>query len=249
MAEMHYFDIRIAELYGVNCAVILQNLWHWIKKNEANEKNFYDGTYWTYNSTKAFSELFPYLSHKQVKTALKRLQDEGIIVTGNYNAMKYDRTLWYAITKKGREVLQGDKRDYSIFPLGQMENPSKENGFHLEGQPIPDINANINSNLKTYISIISYLNEKAGTAYKPTTAKTQSAIKARLAEGFTEEDFFTVIDKKCSEWLGDSKMEKYLRPETLFGTKFEGYLNAKVCKTDSRIPDSIRNRVSDVDNW
>ena len=78
-----------------------------------------------------------------------------------------------------------------------------------------------------YISIVSYLNEKAGTAFKHTTAKTKSAIHARLAEGFKLDDFKTVIDKKCAEWIGDPKMEKYLRPETLFGTKFEGYLNAK----------------------
>ena len=74
MAEIHYFDIHIAELYGVNCAVILQNIWHWIKKNEANGTNYYDGNYWTYNSTKAFKELFPYLSQKQIETALKKLQ-------------------------------------------------------------------------------------------------------------------------------------------------------------------------------
>lgn len=79
---------------------------------------------------------------------------------------------------------------------------------------------------EVYKTIVSYLNEKAGTAYKPTTAKTKSAINARLAEGFTVDDFKTVIDKKCAEWMG-SDMEKYLRPETLFGTKFEGYLNAK----------------------
>jgi uncharacterized phage protein (TIGR02220 family) len=81
-----------------------------------------------------------------------------------------------------------------------------------------------------YKSIVSYLNEKAGTGYKPTTAKTKSAINARLAEGFTVDDFKTVIDKKCAEWLG-TDMEKYLRPETLFGTKFEGYLNAKTGRT------------------
>lgn len=82
-----------------------------------------------------------------------------------------------------------------------------------------------------YISIVSYLNEKAGTKYKATTAKTKTAIHARLAEGFKIDDFKTVIDKKCAEWIGDPKMEKYLRPETLFGPKFEGYLNAKVSKT------------------
>lgn len=78
-----------------------------------------------------------------------------------------------------------------------------------------------------YVSIISYLNEKTGKRYKPTIAKTKSVINGRLAEGFSLEDFKAVIDKKCAEWLGDDKMEKFLRPETLFGTKFEGYLNAK----------------------
>lgn len=85
---------------------------------------------------------------------------------------------------------------------------------------------------EVYETIVFYLNEKAGTSYKATTAKTKSAINARLAEGFTVDDFRTVIDKKCAEWIG-TDMEKYLRPETLFGTKFEGYLNAKTGRNDS----------------
>ena len=84
-----------------------------------------------------------------------------------------------------------------------------------------------------YISIVEYLNEKAGTKYKATTKKTQSCIRARLAEGFTEEDFKQVIDNKCAGWLGDEKMEKFLRPETLFSPKFEGYLNEKPVKQNT----------------
>lgn len=83
---------------------------------------------------------------------------------------------------------------------------------------------------KIYISIVEYLNQKAGTKYKASSKKTQTCIHARLAEGFTIDDFKVVIDKKCADWLGDAKMEQYLRPETLFGTKFESYLNAKVTK-------------------
>lgn len=78
-----------------------------------------------------------------------------------------------------------------------------------------------------YINIVDYLNQKAGTNYKASSKKTQTCIHARLAEGFTEDDFKVVIDKKCAEWLG-TDFEQYLRPETLFGTKFESYLNAKV---------------------
>ena len=77
-----------------------------------------------------------------------------------------------------------------------------------------------------YISIIEYLNEKAGTKYRTSSKKTHTCIHARLAEGFTEEDFKRVIDNKCASWIG-TEWEKFIRPETLFGTKFEGYLNER----------------------
>lgn len=75
-----------------------------------------------------------------------------------------------------------------------------------------------------YKDIIDYLNEKAGTKYKHTSKATKDKIKTRCNEEYTLDDFKSVIDKKCTEWLG-TDMQKFLRPETLFGTKFEGYLN------------------------
>ena len=88
-----------------------------------------------------------------------------------------------------------------------------------------DIDKEEDKNKEIYTSVVAYLNEKAGTKYRPTSAKTKTAIHARLADGFTLEDFQTVIDKKCDEWIG-TEWEKFLRPSTLFGTKFEEYLNA-----------------------
>lgn len=76
--------------------------------------------------------------------------------------------------------------------------------------------------------VVDYLNRRAGTKYKPTTANTRKLVKARLKEGFTVEDMKLVIDKKCADWLNNPEMAKFLRPDTLFGNKFEGYLNAKV---------------------
>nr|UVX84569.1 MAG: Replication initiator protein A (RepA) N-terminus [Bacteriophage sp.] len=75
--------------------------------------------------------------------------------------------------------------------------------------------------------IIGHLNQRAGTHYKASTASTRKLIKARLKEGFTVDEFKTVIDKKCADWLNNRDMAQYLRPETLFGPKFESYLNAK----------------------
>lgn len=76
--------------------------------------------------------------------------------------------------------------------------------------------------------IINYLNLKANTGFKSNSKKTIDLIRARLNEGWVVEDFKRVIDNKCSQWLKDNKMCMYLRPETLFGTKFESYLNEKI---------------------
>ena len=103
---IHSFNINIATKYGVHSAIILDNLNYWITKNQANEQHFYDGHYWTYNSKKAFAELFPYMTERQIDYALKKLIDDGIIITGKYNTNKYNQTLWYAITNFGYSILQ-----------------------------------------------------------------------------------------------------------------------------------------------
>ena len=75
--------------------------------------------------------------------------------------------------------------------------------------------------------VVNHLNHRLGTQYKTTTQSTRKLVKARLKEGFTVEDMKLVIDKKATEWVGNPKMAQYLRPDILFGNKFEGYLNAK----------------------
>lgn len=77
------------------------------------------------------------------------------------------------------------------------------------------------------VEIVEHLNNKAGTAFRATSKATKEHINARLEEGFTVGDFKTVIDKKCAEWIG-TDFAQYLRPATLFGTKFESYLNAPI---------------------
>ena len=86
-------------------------------------------------------------------------------------------------------------------------------------------NINNNININIYINILSFLNEKTGKNFKHNSQKTRKLINARLREGYTEKDFYTVIENKCKDWLKDEKMNKYLCPDTLFGTKFEKYLN------------------------
>lgn len=107
----HCFDIEIAQKYGVNAAILLNNLAHWILHNKANDINFYDGYYWTYNSRKAYAELFPYMSERQIQTAFQKLIDDGLVITGKYNEKGYDHTIWYALTDKAWDVLNVNVED------------------------------------------------------------------------------------------------------------------------------------------
>ncbi|MCM3180215.1 phage replisome organizer N-terminal domain-containing protein [Cytobacillus horneckiae] len=91
-----------------------------------------------------------------------------------------------------------------------------------------------------YVEIVNYLNNAASSNYRSTTKKTKDLIKARYNEGFTEEDFKRVIDIKTAEWIKDEKMNKFLRPETLFGTKFESYLNQKGGKASGTDPNASK---------
>ena len=134
----HHFNVELAKEYGILEAIILNNLQHWIEKNRANGKNYHDGHYWMYNSAKAFSELFPYASQKQIRKALQNLIAEGIIQTGNYNKNPYNRTLWYSFTEKGD----------SIFQMVKIDVPKRENGNDLDGQPIPDNKQDNKTNYK-----------------------------------------------------------------------------------------------------
>ena len=138
---IHVFDTDVAEKYGVNAAIILQNIGFWIKQNEANRVNFYDGNYWTFNSQRAYRELFPYLSAKQIRTAFEKLIADGVLITGNYNQKGYDRTLWYALTEKGKTIC---RMEQNHLPLGA-------NGKAPTGEPIPNINAGVTPNGKPFI--------------------------------------------------------------------------------------------------
>lgn len=94
---MHTFDPAEAVKYGILEAVLLSNIRWWVAKNQANGRHNHDGRYWTYNSAKAFTKLFPYASQQQIQRALKRLEDAGVLYVGSYNSNPYDHTKWYSV--------------------------------------------------------------------------------------------------------------------------------------------------------
>lgn len=159
-----------------------------------------------------------------IKSTLTELKDFGYLQvvkkmpnetdTGRieYEYIIYENKQKQGIEKQGVEILGVE--------IQQVENQGQYN--------INNKNTNkLNINNALYIGqVIDYLNEKTGSNYRVSSKANQRHIQARLNEGYTIDDFKKVIDNKCASWQG-TEYEQYLRPETLFGAKFESYLNEK----------------------
>jgi len=127
-------------------------------------------------------------------------------------------------TEADRIRLYRNKLDAKALPENTDVQMYDKSTPELEREKEKEIKKDIYSGV--YTEIIAYLNEKTASRYKPTKS-TKEFIHARIEEGFTKDDFITVIDNKVASWKG-TEWEKYLRPQTLFNaTKFQGYLNEK----------------------
>ena len=201
---------------------------------KANEKLMYgeitalaskNGYCWAEN--RYFAEL--YNVHKiTISKWLKNLEDNGYIRTELkyvYGTKQVSKRLIYINDTPISQIAKGYKsNDYD--PINQN---TKEELSTTSNNNTRDIyTTSSNSTRVPYKEIIDYLNEKTGRNYKHVAKVNQRVIKARLNEGYTLEDFKTVIDKKSDEWNDDVKMKEYLRPETLFSTKFDRYLNEEI---------------------
>jgi hypothetical protein len=170
----HSFNIDIACKLGIEKAILLENIFWWLKKNILNKQNYFDDNYWTYNSSRAFYELFPYMSERSIARYLKSLEQDGYILIGNFNKARYDHTNWYAFTKKAYilfnfdinnvvlPICQNGESINNIIELNssnikptnsvicQNGESTRQNGesFCQSGETIPDINTNINTDIK-----------------------------------------------------------------------------------------------------
>lgn len=138
MSLVHHFNVQVAEELGVNAAILAANVQFWCAKNEANEskRHFHDGRYWTFNSVSALEKLFPYLTIKQIRTALDKCVENGLLLCGQFNNDKRDRTKWYSYN--GLEWHK--ERGNAFAPEGKSHLPLRADPFAPEGQPLPDTN-------------------------------------------------------------------------------------------------------------
>lgn len=148
------------------------------------------------------------LSVMQVRTALAKLEKSGYIANKSTNKNRIITVLFYSDEQAGNKQVSS-----------QITTDNKRNKIEKRVEQSP---TTYPEEIK---AVVACLNDAAGTSFRSGSKETRRLITARLNEGYTVEDFRRVIDSKVTEWRG-TEFERYLRPGTLFGTKFESYLNA-----------------------
>jgi uncharacterized phage protein (TIGR02220 family) len=126
----------------------------------------------------------------------------------------------YSLVKKRNEIIINYIGNKIVAELQMVEKPVK-----VKVQRQPKVKPITNDDL--IVEIIDFLNECTGKSYKATSKVATININARLKEGYTKDDFIKVISVKATKWL-NTKFEDYLTPNTLFGNKFESYLNENI---------------------
>lgn len=242
LLSSNYWSLNkdVVKLFGIETAFFLTNL------AEA-ENMMADEDGWFYQTAETIEEFTTLSRYKQDK-CIEDLEKEGILtkdVRGvpakRYFKLDYEAFANKFVSNSQTGLQKTRKLDCKKLATNKestyKESINKESTYKDTVGQSPTI---------PYKQIVNYLNQKANTNYRTSGKKTQGLIKARFNEGFTEQDFYKVIDNKSSEWLG-SDMAKYLRPETLFGTKFESYLNQKVTRSKSQA-DKFLDLIGDDDD-
>lgn len=241
----------LAECFGVQEAVLLQQL-HYRLLQQGKDHN---GKRWYCQSYEHWSRQLPYWNEQKIKRLFAKLVKVGIVLkTDKLNRFYIDRTSWYTIDY---DALQNYLEEHQDSILSRFNEPTTRLAVNNEQsqlsfcecseqmQVTSSQQINIGSTKKDFQdvpqerdwqhqidAVLSYLNEKTGKHFKLKTKSNRKLISARLNDGFTVQDCYTVIDTQVANWLHDERMRIYLRPQTLFRpANFESYLNnAKATK-------------------
>lgn len=222
---------KLAVKIGMNEAIVLQQVHYWMSLS----KNLFEGRNWVFNTYEEWLLQFPFWSLSTMRRTMISLEKQGLLLSANWNKLKMDHTKWYSIDYERLKELEDIDLPNSVeqapVQIEEEENSVLTAETISESIIVPESSPEISSTKKKKdipcAEIIQYLNEKTQSSYRVGTKKTKELIYARWVEGYTLEDFKQVIDIKTLEWMNDPYWSKFLRPETLFGSKFESYLNQK----------------------
>lgn len=137
--QSHAFNVEHAELYGIECAILISHFQFWIDQNRVLGRNFHDGRTWTYQTQKEIAAVYTYWNRDKVQDILKKLVEFGVIIKGNYNKLKLDKTQWYAFN---------NEKMFTNVQNGTQQKSKPHNDVCETAQPIPDTNTNTKNKLR-----------------------------------------------------------------------------------------------------
>lgn len=259
------FDPGVAKELGVDCAIMLSNIDFWVDVNRKNGINLFEGRYWTYNTVKAYCELFPFWSEQNIKTILKKLITSGYLEKGRFNKKGYDKTNWYTTNPSFREgSLESSEprleltnhRLESTNPLVRTNQPIPDN--KQDNKPdITDVTlpegmgkTDLDRLLKVYCLLFR---KKTGVDYKISFAKDKSILK-RLRAQMSELEIASLL-VVFFNWYGMSGSDER-EQQKLVGAGFNiAWFSSQInvykmyAKNIAGIPEDDKKRLDFVAEW
>ncbi|MCH9769609.1 MAG: hypothetical protein K0U12_01905 [Gammaproteobacteria bacterium] len=209
----HHFEIHMAEKYGIEAAIFIDNFIFWTRTNAAAQKNFHEERYWCFGSPEFFQKYFPYMTIRKVKTILQNCVKEGVLVQGNYNKKKYDRTNWYSLSDEVLAELNLDK-ECSTTRINthrtKIVDASNKNRL-----PIPDTKPDTKQINTTTTKDIDKKEEPSSSSGIISKEIDQQLLDAR--KGLTDERDDEEFLKQCKHHLDTSEKAGYCLTRALSG--------------------------------
>lgn len=196
------FPVTLAKRYGTNEAIVIYQLHTWLGQST----DIYDGCKWAFVTFDEWAIALPFFSKSTIQRLIKTLINKQVIIKGSYQKSKLDRTACYKLVK-GLNLPYGQVDHMHIVKLTTSDTSEAKQLFHADRK-----------------EIIEYLNEQMNSRYRFDSPAIMQLVNQWLNQGYQVDDFKLVIDKKFLEWFGGD-FQQHLTPGTLFGNKFEQYLN------------------------
>ena len=174
VTRVHSYNVSVAADVGINAAVVFYNICFWVEENYANNRNYINGKYWTYNTVKAFRTIFPEMTGKQIEYALKKLKDGGYIESAILSEDTRDRTNWYTVCDFKKWISQNED-------IPQEKEVSSENS-EMASEDSGLFN-NIYNNKNTDTDKKQSVNNPTNNSHKEKNINTVNAkVKTSLSE-------------------------------------------------------------------
>ncbi len=188
-----YGEGCVAVRYGLEEAVFLDSVMFWWRTNRGNERNFFDGRWWTYNSLKTYQAAFPWWSLRQLRRVIASCKEKGALLTGNFSEDRRDRTVWYSPSD---ELLGLYGEGKSICQDGQMQAPETADTFAGTGKCVEEYSNNITSPYSADTSAVTPPSPPTGGSAELPEAAPAPAVSIPLNDG-TE---YPVAAEQVAQW-------------------------------------------------